>query len=166
MPGAEHSAGTGQPGNRRRVNGGCLIVAMHDMRPEAPEFPVKPPDELAGGGTVHKDGKPLGLKFLSQGPALEQTMQRNLVSGSTLQTAERSHHGLGAADLHAIDYVRDSHFPESARHSNGDSPLSRRKSWNFLYRLYVTPGRAAEDFTNFAIEQFPTVAGELAGHYR
>ena len=111
MPGAEHRANTGHPGRRRRVDRSCFIVAMHYVRPDALKFSIQPPDERTGsGGAVHKDRKPICVELLGQSPAFEQAMHRNLVSGSSLQTAERSHHGLGAADLHAVDHVSDSHF--------------------------------------------------------
>lgn len=86
--------------------------------------------------------------------------------GGSLQSTERGYHGLGAADFQAVDYVGDFHPQHSARHPNGDALLARRKSRNFLYRQDVAPGRATEDFFNFAMEQLAAGAGKLSCHHR
>jgi hypothetical protein len=89
MAGAEHGRDADHPRYRRRVNGGCFIVAMHYVRPNTPEFPVEAPDKPAGRlGTLHKNGEPICHELLGYNSALKQAMYRNLVPGSSVQTAE------------------------------------------------------------------------------
>jgi hypothetical protein len=58
---------------------------------------------------MHENGKALAGELVRQRAAFEQTMHRHFLPGGGLQTAERRDHSLGAADLHTVDYVSDSH---------------------------------------------------------
>ena len=93
---------------------------MDDIQARLPKMRVKSRhcgDSVRYGQTM--DGNAFSLEPFPYQPDSEERQHTGFVATCSLHTAQRRDHGLGAADLHAVDYMNYPHsFSTESRSEN------------------------------------------------
>ena len=110
MPGRHDAGHTCHPGGRGRINGWRRIVQMDHIGPRLFEDAIEIPRGLRQvAAHIRLHGEALGPHPLAQRAQCQDRVDARIMALLALQAAQLRDQRLGAAHLHAVDYVRDFH---------------------------------------------------------